>query len=123
MFQIAMFAWGGDPLDPSGYTMYGTDQIPTEANSWAGQNYTGINDKALNDAFYNATHNVDSATRIKNYFIGLGRLDDLLPEIPLNWWVDIYTPKVNLAMAGFQYSLSSSLGYTYNSELWYWEKK
>jgi peptide/nickel transport system substrate-binding protein len=123
MFQIAMFAWGGDPIDPSGYTMYGTDQIPTDANTFAGQNYTGIADKTLNDAFYNATHSVDTAVRIKNYFVGLQRLDDLLPELPLNWWVDIYTPKINLAMAGFQYSLSSSLGYTYNSELWYWEKK
>jgi len=123
MFQIAMFAWGGDPIDPSGYTMYGTDQIPNDANTWAGQNYTGIADKVLNDAFYNATHNVDPVVRAKNYFVGLQRLTELLPEIPLNWWVDVYTPKTNLAMAGFQYSLSSSLGYTYNSELWYWEKK
>ena len=123
MFQIAMFAWGGDPIDPSGYTLYGTDQVSSEENNWAGQNYTGIADKTLNDAFYTATHQIDTAVRIKNYFVGLQSLTELLPEIPLNWWVDIYTPKVNLAMAGFQYSLSSSLGYTYNSELWYWEKK
>jgi peptide/nickel transport system substrate-binding protein len=123
MFQIAMFAWGGDPVDPSGYTIFGSDQIPTEANGWAGQNYTGIVDKTLNDAFYNATHNVDPVIRQKNYYVALQRLTELLPEIPLNWWVDIYTPKTNLAMAGFQYSISSSLGYTYNSELWYWEKK
>jgi peptide/nickel transport system substrate-binding protein len=123
MFQLALFAWGGDPLDPSGYTIYGTDQIPSEANSWQGQNYTGITDKTLNDAFYAATHSVDTKVRVQNYYVALQRLTELMPEIPLNWWVDIYTPKVNLAMAGFQYSLSSALGYTYNSELWYWEKK
>jgi peptide/nickel transport system substrate-binding protein len=123
MFQLALFAWGGDPLDPSGYTMYGIDQIPSEDNGWQGQNYTGITDKTLNDAFYAATHSVDMKVRIQNYYVGLQRLTELMPEIPLNWWVDIYTPKVNLAMAGFQYSLSSAIGYTYNSELWYWEKK
>ncbi|MEF3244931.1 MAG: S-layer homology domain-containing protein [Caldisericaceae bacterium] len=123
MFQLAMFAWGGDPLDPGGYTLYHSDQIPTEANEWEGQNYTGISDPTLDDAIYKATHEVDPAVRQKNYYIADQRIADLVPQIGLVIWTDIYTPKANLAMAGFDYVVSSSIGYTYNSELWYWEKK
>lgn len=123
MFQLALFAWGGDPLDPGGFTLYHSSQIPTEENGWQGQNYTGISDKTLDDAIYKATHEVDPAVRQKNYYIAEERLVELIPQVGINVWTDIYTPKKNLAMAGFQYVMSSSIGYTWNSELWYWEKK
>jgi peptide/nickel transport system substrate-binding protein len=123
MFQIAMFAWGGDPLDPGGFTMYHSSQIPTEANNWQGQNYSGISDPTLDDAIYKATHEVDPTVRQKNYYIAEQRLADLVPQIGLNQWTDIFTVKKNLAMAGFGFVLSSTITYTYNSELWYWEKK
>jgi len=123
MFQIAMFAWGGDPLDPGGFTLYHSSQIPTEANNWQGQNYMGLSDPTLDDAIYKATHEVDPAVRQKNYYIAEQRLADLVPQIGLNQWTDIFTVKKNLAMAGFGFVLSSTITYTYNSELWYWEKK
>ena len=123
MFQLALFAWGGDPLDPSGFTLYHSSQIPTEENGWQGQNYTGINDKTLDDAIFAATHEVDPAVRQKNYYVAEQRIADLIPQIGLTLWTDVYTPKKNLAMAGFDYVISSSIGYTFNSELWYWEKK
>ncbi|MCI4463348.1 MAG: S-layer homology domain-containing protein [Caldisericum sp.] len=123
MFQIAMFAWGGDPLDPGGFTLYHSSQIPTEANNWQGQNYMGISDPTLDDAIYKATHEVDPTVRQKNYYIAEQRLADLVPQIGLNQWTDIFTVKKNLAMAGFGFVLSSTITYTYNSELWYWEKK
>jgi len=123
MFQIAMFAWGGDPLDPGGFTLYHSSQIPTEANNWQGQNYTGISDPTLDDAIYKATHEVDPAVRQKYYYIAEQRLADLVPQIGLNQWTDIFTVKKNLAMAGFGFVLSSTITYTYNSELWYWEKR
>ncbi|MGB9794688.1 ABC transporter substrate-binding protein [Caldisericum exile] len=63
MFQLAMFAWGGDPLDPGGFTLYHSSQIPTEANGWQGQNYPGISDPTLDDAIYKATHEVDPYVR------------------------------------------------------------
>ncbi|MGC8690322.1 MAG: ABC transporter substrate-binding protein [Caldisericum sp.] len=123
MFQLAMFAWGGDPFDPDGFELYHSSQIPTEANGWQGQNYPGISDPTLDDAIYKATHEVDPYVRQKNYYIAEQRIADLVPQIGLNVWTDIYTPKKGLAMAGFDYVMSSSVGYTYNSELWYWEKK
>lgn len=122
MFQLAQFAWGGDPVDPGGFTLYHSSQIPTEENGWQGQNYTGISDKALDDAIFTATHQVDPDVRKKNYYIAQERIAELVPQIGLNWWSDIYTPKVNLAMAGFQYDISSSIGYTWNTEYWYWKK-
>ena len=124
MFQIAMFAWGvNNPLDPGGYTLYHSSQIPNEENNWTGQNYTSISDPTLDTAVEAAAHNIDSSIIQKNFYITLDSLSALLPEIPLNWWVDVFTPKVNLAMAGFGYTLSSGVPYTYNSQLWYWEKK
>ncbi len=122
MFQIAMFAWGGDPLDPGGYTIFHSSQIPTEENNWQGQNYTGISDPELDEAIRTATTEIDPEIRKKAYQKAQERITALVPQVPLNWWTDIYTPKANLAMAGFDYSISSSIGYTYNSELWYWEK-
>jgi len=104
-------------------TLYHSSQIPTEANGWSGQNYTGINDKQLDDAIYKATHLSIAVERKNNYYIAEQRIVDLIPQIGLTLWTDVYTPKKNLAMAGFDYVISSSIGYTYNSELWYWEKK
>ncbi|MBC7194520.1 MAG: hypothetical protein H5U37_02570, partial [Caldisericia bacterium] len=122
MFQLAMFAWGGDPLDPGGYTIFHSEQIPTEENNWQGQNYTGISTPELDEAIYTATHEVDPVIRKQAYQKAQKIITELVPQIPLNWWTDIYTPKANLAMAGFDYTISSSIGYTYNSELWYFEK-
>jgi peptide/nickel transport system substrate-binding protein len=122
MFQIAMFAWGGDPLDPGGYTIFHSSQIPSEENNWQGQNYTGISDPELDEAIKTATTEIDPDVRKKAYQKAQERITALIPQVPLNWWTDIYTPKANLAMAGFDYSISSSIGYTYNSELWYFEK-
>ncbi len=122
MFQLALFAWGGDPLDPGGYTIFHSEQIPTEENNWQGQNYTGIRDPVLDENIYVATHEVDPAVRRTAYYKAQAKIHELIPMIPLNWWTDIYTPKSNLAMAGFDYTVSSSIGYTYNTELWYFEK-
>lgn len=122
MFQLAMFAWGGDPLDPGGYTIFHSSQIPSEENNWTGQNYTGISDPELDEAIKTATTEIDPEIRKRAYQKAQERITALVPMIPLNWWTDIYTTKANLAMAGFDYTISSSIPYTYNSELWYWEK-
>lgn len=121
MFQLALFAWGGDPIDPGGFTLYHSSQIPTEENSWQGQNYTGVADPVLDEAIKAATTKVNPAERRSHYYVAQERLVELIPQIGLNWWADIYTPKTNLANAGFMYTISSSIGYTWNSEFWYWK--
>jgi len=126
MFQIAMYAWGSglDLTHPTSYELWNSSQIPKEENNWSGQNYEGISDPALDNAVFTADHELDPDVRQKAYFTVLDKLVELLPQIPLNWWVDVYTPKDNLAMASFQYDISSgSVYYTYNGYLWYWEKK
>jgi hypothetical protein len=112
-----MFTWGGDPLDPGGFTLYHSSQIPTQTNNWQGQNYTGISDPTLDDAIYKATHLVDQAERQKNYYIAQQRLVDLVPQIGLNQWTDIVTYK-NF-VKGIDYSLSSSVPITWNVQDWY----
>jgi len=117
MFQLAMFSWGGDPLDPGGFTLYHSSQIPTEANNWAGQNYTGTSDPTLDDAIYKATHEVDQAVRQKNYYIAEQRIADLVPQIGLNVWTDIFTYKNYIK--GIDYPESSSVPITWNVQDWY----
>jgi len=117
MFQLAMFAWGGDPLDPGGFWFYHSSQIPTEANNWQGQNYPGISDPTLDDAIYKATHELDPAVKQKDYYIAEQRIADLVPQIGLNQWTDIVTYK-NF-VKGIDYPLSSGIPITWNVQDWY----
>ncbi|MEF3245082.1 MAG: hypothetical protein K6343_03775, partial [Caldisericaceae bacterium] len=117
LFQLALFAWGGDPLDPGGFSLYHSSQIPTEVNDWRGQNYTGISDPTLDDAIYKATHEVDPSIRQRNYYIADQRLVDLVPQIGLNVWTDVVTFKNNIK--GINYSISRSVPITWNIQDWY----
>jgi ABC-type transport system substrate-binding protein len=117
MFQLTMFSWGGDPLDPDGFWFYHSSQIPTQANNWQGQNFTGISDSTLDDAIYKATHEVDQVVRQKNYYIAEQRIVDLVPQIGLNQWTDIVTYKNFIK--GIDYPLSSGIPITWNVQDWY----
>jgi hypothetical protein len=117
MFQLAMLALGGDPLDPGGFSLYHSSQIPTQSNNWQGQNFTGISDPTLDDAIYKATHLVDPAERQKYYYIAEQRIADLVPQIGLNQWTDIVTYKNFIK--GIDYPLSSGIPITWNVQDWY----
>ncbi|MCW1300728.1 MAG: ABC transporter substrate-binding protein [Candidatus Parvarchaeota archaeon] len=118
VFQLAMFAYGGDILDPSGFNLFHSSQIPSEANGFQGQNYSGVSDSMLDNAIYTATHEVDPIVRKTYYDIAHQRIADLIPQIGLNVWTDIYTYKRNLM--GIDYNLSSSIPITWNINDWYW---
>ena len=117
MFQVALFTWGIDPVDPDGFTLYHSSQIPTEANGWAGQNYTGISDPTLDDAIYKATHEFDRDVKKSNYFIVQQRLINLVPQIGLHWWNDFFIARKTIH--GIDYKISGVVPLTWNIQNWY----
>ncbi len=80
----AMFAWLSSPESVPRTTLR-SDQIPTEANSWSGQNYTGFKNAEM-DALIDAIEvELDRAKR-KDLWRRLQRLYvEELPVIPLYW--------------------------------------
>ena len=52
-FELAVFAWIASG-DPGGLTLYGCEFIPTQANGWLGQNYSGWCSPGIQDALHTA---------------------------------------------------------------------
>ena len=85
----AMFAWLSSPESVPRTTLR-SDQIPTEANAWSGQNYTGFKNAEM-DALIDAIEvELDRAKR-KDLWSRLQRLYvEELPVIPLYWRAEPY---------------------------------
>jgi peptide/nickel transport system substrate-binding protein len=85
----AMFAWLSSPEHVPRTTLY-SDQIPTAENNWAGQNYTGFNNAAM-DALIDAIEIELDRDKRKALWSRLQRLyAEELPVIPLYWRADSY---------------------------------
>jgi ABC-type transport system substrate-binding protein len=65
-FDLGAFAWVGEP-DPGGQTLYASDQIPTPANNWQGQNYMGWVNKEADAAIKLANNTLNVEERKKAY--------------------------------------------------------
>ena len=85
----AMFAWLSSPESVPRTTLR-SDQVPTEANAWSGQNYTGFRNAEM-DALIDAIEvELDRAKR-KALWSRLQRLyAEELPVIPLYWRAEAY---------------------------------
>ena len=80
----AMFAWLSSPESVPRTTLR-SDQIPTEANSWSGQNYTGFKNAEM-DALIDAIEIELDRGKRKDLWRRLQRLYvEELPVIPLYW--------------------------------------
>ncbi|TQV82029.1 peptide ABC transporter substrate-binding protein [Denitrobaculum tricleocarpae] len=81
---MAMFAWISSPESVPLTTLSST-QIPTEANGWSGQNYTGFNNAEMDALIDGIERELDFEKRKKLW----ARLQTLyaeeLPVIPLYW--------------------------------------
>jgi len=85
----AMFAWLSSPESVPRTTLY-SDQIPTEANNWGGQNYTGFQNDAM-DALIDAIEIELDRDKRKALWSRLQRLyAEELPVIPLYWRANPY---------------------------------
>ena len=80
----AMFAWLSSPESVPRTTLR-SDQIPTAANAWAGQNYTGFRNDEMDALIDRIEVELDRAER-KALWALLQRLYvEELPVIPLYW--------------------------------------
>ncbi len=85
----AMFAWLSSPESVPRTTLR-SDQIPTEANAWSGQNYTGFKNAEMDELVDAIEVELDRAMR-KDLWSRLQRLYvEELPVIPLYWRAQAY---------------------------------
>jgi peptide/nickel transport system substrate-binding protein len=85
----AMFAWLSSPESVPRTTLR-SDQVPSEANAWAGQNYTGFRNPEMDALIDKIEVELDRAKR-KALWARLQRLYiEELPVIPLYWRANPY---------------------------------
>lgn len=86
---LAMFAWISAPESVPRTTLHST-QIPTEANNWSGQNYTGFADPRMDALIDRIEVTLDRDAR-KELWRQLQQLyADELPALPLYFRADAY---------------------------------
>jgi peptide/nickel transport system substrate-binding protein len=85
----AMFAWLSSPENAPRTTLR-SDQIPSEENAWAGQNYTGFRNAEMDDLIDRIEVELDRPKR-KEFWARLQQLyAEELPVIPLYWRASPY---------------------------------
>lgn len=85
----AMFAWLSSPESVPRTTLR-SDQIPSEENAWAGQNYTGFRNPEMDQTIDRIEVELDRPKR-KELWARLQRLyAEELPVIPLYWRANAY---------------------------------
>ncbi|MEQ8356480.1 MAG: peptide ABC transporter substrate-binding protein [Kiloniellaceae bacterium] len=86
---LAMFAWGSSPENVPRSTLH-SEEIPTEANGWSGQNYTGFKNAEMDQLIEAINLELDRPKREKLWH----RLQQIsaeeMPVIPLYWRANPY---------------------------------
>jgi len=86
---MAMFAWLSSPENVPRTTLH-SEQIPTEANGWGGQNYTGYANPVVDDLILAIETEMDRDKR-KALWAELQRIySEDLPALPLYWRAEPY---------------------------------
>lgn len=114
-FDLILFAWvsGADPSDE--YLMYHSQQIPSAANSMAGQNYEAYRNPELDKILEDARATDDQKVRIPLYYKEQEILYRDVPMLYLYYYVNINVAIPKLAAfkpAGF------TNGFTWNINQW-----
>lgn len=113
-FEVAAYAWVAEG-DPGGRTLYACDSIPTPANGWSGQNYSGWCNPVADAAIRTAATALDRAARRAAYATVQQRLAEDVPMLPLFFRPDFYA--VNAALENFRVDSSQAL-HTWNAAEW-----
>jgi peptide/nickel transport system substrate-binding protein len=79
---MAFFAWGSPP-ESVPRTILRSDQIPTEANNWDGQNYTGYHDPETDQLLDRIEAELDRDKRFALWHALERRYAEALPVLPL----------------------------------------
>ncbi|MDE3087867.1 MAG: peptide ABC transporter substrate-binding protein [Chloroflexota bacterium] len=119
-YDAAMFTWlSGD--DPDASSLYTCKSVPTKENGWAGQNYSGICDKAL-DADLNKGYSdykvaIDRDARKPIYLDAQKIWLGLVPVIPLKANANVTVWNVHLQGPT---GVPTQSGETWNVFAWKW---
>jgi peptide/nickel transport system substrate-binding protein len=79
---MAMFAWVSSPENVPRTTLH-TDHIPTEENNWAGQNYTGFSNAAMDSLIESAEVELNPDRRVELWRWIQAVYAEELPVLPL----------------------------------------
>jgi len=114
---LAMYAWVQQPEGVPRSTLH-SDEIPSAANGWSGQNYPGYKNPDMDKALDAAERELDSAKR-RALFADIQRIHaDDLPVLPLFFRVDPFViPKALKGVVPTGHLNSSTLWV----EQWRWE--
>jgi peptide/nickel transport system substrate-binding protein len=86
---LAMFAWASAP-EPVPRTILHSSQIPSEANSWSGQNYTGFSDPEVDALIVTLEEELDAEARLGPWQRLQQIYAEQLPVLPLFFRTDVY---------------------------------
>ena len=115
----AMYAWIMGP-DSNLYSIVNSSQIPTQENTWTGQNYTAFSNKTVDKITNENQQKLDK----KEVYTGLKTVQKILteelPSLPLFYRVSITS--VHQDLVNFRPTGTSSAD-TWNAPLWYWQKE
>jgi len=114
-FELGAYAWVGE-ADPGGVTLYTCGQIPSPANGWEGQNYTGWCNEAASAATQAANNTLVLQERKDNYKILQAEYTKDVSTIPLFNRTETFANVATLT--GFE-PITGEKNYMYN--IWDWE--
>lgn len=118
-FDIAHFAWGQNTIvEPGGYTLYHSSAIPSKANGWQGQNYSGWRNTEADKLAEIFNEDLNAKNRNDAYFKHQVFWNRDVPELPLLWWSAHTALQENLK----GYDVGIDVGtHTWNIMYWYRE--
>jgi peptide/nickel transport system substrate-binding protein len=114
----AMYAWIMGP-DSNLFNMANSKQIPTQANGWSGQNYTGFKNEIADKITLENMKLLDKNKVYDGIKIVQKILTDELPSLPLFFRVDITS--CHEAIVNFR-PTGTLAPVTWNTPWWYWNK-
>ncbi|MDJ0943076.1 MAG: peptide ABC transporter substrate-binding protein [Kiloniellales bacterium] len=86
---LAMFAWSSSPENVPRSTLH-SEEIPTEANGWSGQNYTAYSNPEMDDLIDRTERELDFDRR-KELWARIQQIyAEDLPVLPLYWRANTY---------------------------------
>ena len=86
---LAMFAWGSSPENVPRSTLH-SEEIPSEANGWSGQNYTGFKNAEMDKLLDAIEVELDRSKRKTMWQRVQEIYAEELPVLPLYWRANPY---------------------------------
>lgn len=113
-----MFSWVMGP-DSNMYSIGNSKQIPTQANGWSGQNYSGFKNTVVDQLTEDNMKQLDK----KKIYENLWKIQEImtkeLPSLPLYYRVDVTS--ANPDIRGYS-PTGSGVGATWNASWWSWDR-